>query len=912
MEKDTQSRRNLRLGVRWKLLLPFALIITLVIIFVLPLINRMIATQLESEADARLEQVAVAVGQLIEQSESELRLTSNLVANLPDVEAIGTDRLTAQLTLVPQKNELDLQELSYYGADFAPGETPVYFGGPVVARRNAVTTAGLQIRDDIILHVLETGESANGVAITPQSSQIIGAAPVFSEDNILNGVIVAVTFIDDEFIASISEILNVDVTIVKDNAPIAGTIDRSSGYEILIQENFIDPGGAVTTTNVSYDDGIERRLLAHPLIVDGINQGTVLITRSLQNRIEVQQSIQNSIFIFIGVLATGMLAFAIEIFLNIASPIKRLAEATARVSGGQLDERVEESESIVEDEISDISRMFNIMTGRLNQLYSGLEQQVSDRTIELRDALTELEIKRDEALDANRTKSIFLANMSHELRTPLNAIIGYSEMLEEEAEDFGYENIIPDLRKIQKAGTHLLSLINDILDISKIEAGKVELFLEDFDLKELIDEIAVTIHPVIENKDNQLEVNLDDSLDTVCADITKLRQVVFNLLSNAAKFTEKGTISINVTREKHLSGDWFQIVVRDTGIGMSEDQQAKVFSEFTQADSSTTRKYGGTGLGLPISRHFCRLMGGDITVQSEFGTGSSFIVRLPTKVEIPDVEDYDLDATVTLDIPDNAFEFERGKLTVLIIDDDTTVHDLLRRQLEREGFQVSSAFSGEEGILRAKEIQADVIALDIMMPGMDGLTVLNTLKDDTATRDIPVVILSMTDNKALGLALGADDYLRKPVERSRLIAALKRHIANKSGAKLLIVEDDTDTRDLFLRTAKKEGWEVRSAENGLIGLEKLLEQTPDLILLDLMMPEMDGFTFLAGLRQNEVWQNIPVIVVTAKTLTEEDREILSASTEKVVQKGEYTPAHLVAEIKRILNSQIQASSTKTE
>lgn len=909
MENETQAHRNLHLSVRWKLLLPFVLIIILVIAIVLPLTNQLIATQLESEADARLEQIAVAVGQLIEQSESELRLTASLVANLSDVEAIGTNQLAAQIILIRQKNELELQELSYYGADFVPGATPIYFGGSAIARGNILSATGLQIRDDIILRVLETGEASGGVVITPQSSQIIGAAPVYGDDNTLNGVIIAVTFFNDEFMASISEILSVDVTIVKDNTPIAGTIDRSSNYETLIQEGFIASSGAVTTTTVTYDDELERRLLAHPLIVDGINQGTVLITRSLENLIEVQQSIQTSILVFIAVLAVAMVAFTIEIFVNVANPIKRLADATARVSSGQLDERVEERETIIEDEITDISRMFNIMTMRLNQLYSGLEQQVSDRTLELRDALGELEIKRDEAMDANRTKSIFLANMSHELRTPLNAIIGYSEMLEEEALDFGYEDIIPDLNKIQKAGTHLLSLINDILDISKIEAGKVELYLEDFDVEELINEIAVTIQPVIDNKNNKLELHLDDNLKTIHADITKLRQVIFNLLSNSAKFTEKGIISIKVSREEHLGGDWIQILVQDTGIGMNPDQQAKVFSEFAQADSSTTRKYGGTGLGLPISRHFCRLMGGDISIFSEVAVGSSFTVRLPAIVQPPAEDEIEREDTIPLNLSDDFVEIEPDKLTILIIDDDPTIHDLLRRQLEREGFQVVSAFSGEEGIMRAQEVHPNVIALDIMMPTIDGWTVLNSLKENEATSNIPVVILSMIDDKAMGLALGAVDYLRKPVDRTHLIGVLKRYMSKDSDAKLLIVEDDPDTRDLFLRTAQREGWQSSAAENGLAGLEKLKDQIPDLILLDLMMPEMDGFTFLSELRQNQTWQNIPVIVVTAKTLTKEDRKILGESTERVVQKGDYTPIHLVAEIRRILDTQTSSAES---
>ncbi len=904
MQTQQQHPKSIRLGVRWKLLLPFLFIILFVLFVVLPFANSQIAQQLEAEADARLEQVAIAIGQLIAQSENELKLTANLVANLPDVEAIGTDRLSAQITLLPQKEELGLQELSYYGVDYVAGGTPIFYGGIIIARRNSVSTTSLAIRDEIILTVLETGESNSGVAITPQSSQIIGAAPVTSDDGILNGVIIAVTYIDDDFMASIGEILNVDVTLVKDNAPIAGTIDRTSDYERLIQNGFIDLTGTVTTTNIIYADSIEYRLLAHPLIIDDDIQGTVLITRSLQNRIEVQQSIQLSILIFVAILIVVMLAFSIEIFVNIASPIKRLAEATARVSGGALNERVQIRESIIEDEITHISRTFNIMTEHLNDLYSGLEFQVSLRTGELREALSELEIKRDEAIKASHTKSAFLANMSHELRTPLNAIIGYSEMLEEEAEDFGYKDIIPDLRKIQKAGTHLLALINDILDISKIEAGKVELHLEDIQLFQLIDEIAMTIHPVIENKNNQLHIHATDELGTIHADITKLRQIIFNLLSNAAKFTENGTITIDVTREYHLGGDWIQLVVKDTGIGMTSEQQAKVFDEFTQADVATTQKYGGTGLGLPISRHFAQVMGGDIAIESQAGIGSNFIVRFPAIIEKASDAIQDLDATIPMTIDEPIISSLESILKILIIDDEQAVHDTLYRKLEREGFQVISAFTGEEGLRLAKQHQPNVIVLDIMLPSIDGWSVLNVLKDDPATASIPVVIISIIDNKAMGFAMGAVDYLRKPIDRSQLVASLKRHmIAFNSPSYLLIVEDDKDTSDLLLRTAKREGWQASAAENGLIALQQLATQVPALILLDLMMPEMDGFTFLTQLRQNPAWESIPVIVITAKTLTNNDKQALNKNVDRVLQKGDYTPKHLIAEIQRVLNVQ---------
>lgn len=898
MENENQARSKFRLGVRWKLLLPFVFIILLVIIVVLPLTSMLIARQLEADADVRLEQVAFGVGQLIEQAEDEIRLTASLIANLPEVENIETDTSTAESVLLPQRLELNLQELSYYSASFERGGNAVFSSGSLaqISDENAI-----QVRENLILEALETGETVSGVAISEQSSLIIAVAPVFSDDESINGAILAVNFIDDDFLATIGRILTVEVAIVQNNNAVAGTIDPSSNFQRLLTSGFVNSSNAIATTNVRYDDGITRRLMAHPLIVDNQVQATVLIARSLEDLNEVQRNIQNAILLFVALFAIVMLAFTVEIFVNIATPIKRLAEATASVSGGQLQEQVEVKGKIIEDEITDISHTFNSMTQRLDELYSNLEQQVADRTLELRNALNELEIKRDEALDANRTKSIFLANMSHELRTPLNAIIGYSEMLEEEAEDFGYEDIIPDLRKIQNAGTHLLALINDILDISKIEAGKVELYLEEIDLKTLIDEIVVTIQPVINQKQNELIVDADEALGRVVADVTKLRQIIFNLLSNAAKFTEEGTIRLEAKREQHLSGDWVNIKVIDTGIGMTQEQTNRIFSEFMQADSSTTRKYGGTGLGLPISRHFAQVMGGDITVNSEVNAGSEFDVRLPAIVQLEEADTPSLDDTLPVDMPSRKPNKSEDKPTVLIIDDDATIQELLRRQLEREGFNVVAAYTGESGLAQARNLKPNVIALDVLMPGMDGWTVLNKIQDDETIAHIPVIILSMLDDKPIGLALGAADYLRKPVERAKLIEILNRHmLITQQESHILIIEDDLDTRDLFVRTAEREGWQTHIAQNGVEGLARLQKQKPDLILLDLMMPEMDGFTFINEMRANDDWQDIPIIVITAKSLTQEDKNTLNESTQRVVQKADYTPQTLVAEIQRVL------------
>ncbi|MBA3853670.1 MAG: hypothetical protein C0503_04590 [Gemmatimonas sp.] len=496
-----------------------------------------------------------------------------------------------------------------------------------------------------------------------------------------------------------------------------------------------------------------------------------------------------------------------------------------------------------------------------------------------------LQARRD-AESANAAKSDFLANMSHELRTPLNAIIGYSEMLEEDAVDRDATEAITDLRRIRSAGHHLLALINDVLDLSKIEAGKMELHLETFDLRAAVDAVASTVAPLIEKNGNVLALDLDERLGSMHADVTRVRQVLFNLLSNASKFTERGRITLGAARRDVDGRSWIELTVRDTGIGMTPEQLGRLFNAFAQAESSTSKKYGGTGLGLVISRMFCEMMGGTVTVASEAGVGTTFTVRLPAEVT---------DAAAAA-VPAVVHEGQAGAGCVLVIDDDEATRDLLARMLVRDGYRVLQAANGATGLALARSERPDVITLDVVMPGLDGWEVLAALKEDPEVAAIPVVMLTITDDRNLGFSLGASEYLTKPIERDRLSAVLARYRKGPD-ARVLIVDDDAATRTMLRRALEKDGWTIAEAENGRVGLAAVGAAPPQLILLDLMMPEMDGFEFLEALRADAANAPIEVVVMTAKILTEDDRRQLSGGVQRVLHKGEHNEAAFLSAVR---------------
>jgi signal transduction histidine kinase/CheY-like chemotaxis protein len=533
------------------------------------------------------------------------------------------------------------------------------------------------------------------------------------------------------------------------------------------------------------------------------------------------------------------------------------------------------------------------------------KSQIEQASAQLQERAREIELARDAADAANVAKSNFLANMSHELRTPLNAIIGYSEMLIEEAEDVQAAGMVPDLDKIRTSGRHLLGLINDVLDLSKIEAGKMDMYLETFDVAQLVDSVAGTVRPLVEKNGNTLELRVDERVGSMHGDVTRLRQVLLNLLSNAMKFTSNGSIVLSVTRSFTDNREWMEFAVQDSGIGMTPDQVGRLFQPFTQADASTTRKYGGTGLGLTITRRFTEMMGGTVSVSSEVGRGTRFTVLLPAQVQALHPSPSGTVRSVTAVELASARPAETPHIpvmgTVLVIDDDASTRELVERMLTRAGYRVACAANAEEGLRTARALHPDAITLDVLMPEQDGWAVLTALKADAQLTDVPVVMLSMLDERQLGEALGAAAYLTKPVDRDELLATLRDSMehARPEGAgsvsRVLVVEDEQDARRLLKRTLERAGYTVEEASDGKEALDLMARpsaQPPELILLDLMMPRMDGFAFLQALRANERWRSIPVIVVSAREMIDADREKLRSAA-NVLQKGSYTSDELL-------------------
>ena len=518
--------------------------------------------------------------------------------------------------------------------------------------------------------------------------------------------------------------------------------------------------------------------------------------------------------------------------------------------------------------------------------------RMSDEVNGLIDARTgEMETARDEARDASDQKTKFFANMSHELRTPLNAILGYGEMLYEDCEDLGYDDLLPDLKKITSSGSHLLSLINNILDLSKIEAGKMELFITSFEIEHMIQTIKDVSEPLAAKNDNGFVINLDGAMGSMSQDETKLRQCLTNFLSNGFKFTKNGTVTLDVKSRLDGKIEFIDFAVIDTGAGMSAEGVAKVFEEYTQAERSTSANYGGTGLGLPISKKFAEMMGGDVVVTSEEGKGSVFTLSVPR--ECPEYNEDEVDSNViNLDADDNL---------VVLVDDDVAMHDLIKRTISKLNLTLIGATNSEKGMELIREVKPKLILLDVLMPGRDGWSLLKECKTDSELKDIPVIMISQLNQSNLAASLGANDYLTKPIDRTHFVNTIQRLLGTGGkDQKVLVIDDDKDVRELLSRLLKDAGYRPIDARDGKEGLERTKDE-PALIILDLEMPRMDGFEFLDNyIKDVPEDKRAPVLVFSGKDLTDVQEDLLKERVVGLVKKDDVSMDNLSKMIQGIV------------
>ncbi|HEV2414598.1 MAG TPA: response regulator [Candidatus Dormibacteraeota bacterium] len=526
-------------------------------------------------------------------------------------------------------------------------------------------------------------------------------------------------------------------------------------------------------------------------------------------------------------------------------------------------------------------------TTRTQQLMSSFVTALDRRHL-----IVQLEESNRALQDANKHKSVFLANMSHELRTPLNAIIGFSELLGD-ARDGQFDEATRRrfLSQILTSGKHLLGLINDILDLSKVEAGQMELRLQTVSVAESVDQVMKTVEPLVSKKNLVLTSNVDGVGD-ILADAGKLRQMLLNLISNAIKFTpEGGNVTIGALRLK----DRVEISVADTGIGIAEPEQKQIFQEFHQVDQGPGRKHEGTGLGLALTKRFALLHGGDVRVTSRLEKGSVFTITLPVRASVLPAPE---------PVPVAAMNGHGPGQLVLVVEDDPAAAELLTRQLIRAGYRTEVARTGKQALERALALKPAAITLDIILPEVDGWEVMTQLKSDERTSGIPIVVVSVVDNPELGLALGAIDYFVKPVDAELLIHRLNefglKEEPGKDEIRVLVVDDEPANRMWLAKALEPAGFTVLPAAGGREAIEMARSEKPDFVLLDLMMPEVTGFDVVEALRADAATREVPILVLTAANLSDADKRMLNGRVSEILKRGSVGSSDIVGLLKRVV------------
>lgn len=636
-------RFNAHLSIRWKLVIPFLIISALVLAVLLPTTSQFVAQGIQDEADRQLTEKAKSVSALIQNSAEQARLSASFVANLPEVNRAGNNEVLLNLILPSRRESLELQELSYYLPGFQPGDPALSYSGPSVTRRFQVSEQTSAVRDELILAVLASGEASSRIAIAPQSSQIIGAAPVRDVvDDEIQGVVLAVFAIDDSFINRISGILGTNIGLIKDNAVIASTIDRASGYEQLIQQGLVDPDGETAAQNIIFGDGTQHRMLAFHLMIDGRPQGMALITHPINSLNQIRRDLQFVLLVFAAAVTVISLIIAVAVLVTFSQPLTRLVEATSQVAAGNLEQRVQSDYFLFKDEITDLSENFNNMTGYLQESYDTLEQRVVDRTCELVEernkldaAMIDLATARDAAVAANLAKSEFVSLVSHELKVPMTSIKGYTDLLAAGMAGPVNERQTEFLKTVSGNVTRMETLVSDLTDVSRIESGHLRIEQTAVSIKEVLMTVIESANGQIEKRNQTMILEIPDDLPPVWVDRVRLEQILTNLISNAYKYTPDGGEIIVCAEQKsdqtdsRLRINFVQLAVQDTGIGISPEDQERIFQKFFRAGDEAAQQAPGTGLGLNITKNLVEMLGGRIWFESNFRQGTTFYCLFP-------------------------------------------------------------------------------------------------------------------------------------------------------------------------------------------------------------------------------------------------------------------------------------------